>query len=462
LSIDAFESISVSGSNVRFGGSNIGVHSGLDKTQIKVTLNNGVTIAQAQALARAFTYRQEEGPDIPSRTIQFEIKENGAAGQGIALKSVTITTSEPPVIVLGGTTTSYAEGSPAVAIAPSLTVDDSDSTNMTAAAVQIVNLLDAGQESLAATGSSGITPSYNPATGVLTLSGASNKGNYETVLRSVTYLNSSQNPNSTARLLRFTVTDNQSLTSAPVTATLGIVGVNDAPTLLVNPHNAVEDTSSNIRPRIVISDVDAAGGSLRITVTVEAGALTASGLSMISGGGTTNLVVGGALAQYATSLITYTPPVNFSGLVNLNGSVSDQGFTGSGGPKSAIGGNTITVAAVDDPPMLATNTGITVTTPLTTGVVTVTLPAGTLRYSDIDSPASSIVYTLTQKPLTGTLLLNATPIDSNSNFTQDDIDQGRLRYSFNAATPQPFTTSFKFRVRGEVGLPERSYVIRVE
>jgi hypothetical protein len=526
LNIGAFENITVSGSgagsNVLFNGGNIGTHSGLDKATIKVTLNNGVTLAAVQALARAFTYRQEKGLDIPSRTVLFELKETGAVGQGIAMKSVTILSSNPPEIGLGATAASYTEGAAAVVLAPVLVITDTDSTKLDSATVQIVNLLDGTSETLAVGTPSGLAVSYISGTGLLTLTGNKNQSDYVTALRSVTYINSSQNPNTTPRVLRFTVTDNQALTSAPVTGTLAIVAVNDAPvldltglslagndsnatfredlgfvaivsptltltdldntsmlsatvrisnvqagdvlttvvsggiaasynpatglltlsnsatitnyrttlsnvrfnntsqapnttarsvlfavrdgsgslsnqptatvnviavndapTLTVNPIAATEDTPLNIRPSIIISDVDAATNSLRITMTVNSGKLGAGGLTIVSGNGTGSLVVTGSLVQFIGATITFTPTANASGAVNLTVTANDQGATGSGGAKTDTKSTTISVNAVNDTPTLL----------LPSGTLTVTEDASAVQIdaagqvSDVDSTA---------------------------------------------------------------------------
>jgi len=56
-----------------------------------------------------------------------------------------------------------------------------------------------GEDILAFTDQNGITGSWNGSTGVLTLTGSATLANYQTALRSVTYLNSSDNP-STAKI----------------------------------------------------------------------------------------------------------------------------------------------------------------------------------------------------------------------------------------------------------------------
>jgi hypothetical protein len=65
---------------------------------------------------------------------------------------------------------------------------------------------------------------------VLTLSGVDSLTNYQQVLRTLKYSNSSQNPSTTARLVQVTVNDGTSNSTAR-TSTVTVVGVNDAPDL---------------------------------------------------------------------------------------------------------------------------------------------------------------------------------------------------------------------------------------
>jgi hypothetical protein len=109
------------------------------------------------------------------------------------------------------------------------------------------------------------------------VSGSGTKNNYRDTLRSVTYINTSQNPNTTPRVLRFIVIDDQESASAPVTGTLAIVAVNDAPTVSFGALSTGEDTPLNIRPSITISDVDVLANALRITMTVNSGRLGPAG-----------------------------------------------------------------------------------------------------------------------------------------------------------------------------------------
>ncbi len=117
---------------------------------------------------------------------------NGPATNGTSFDAL-FTEGGGPVSIVGGTATVF----------------DIDSNNMLSATVQIAAPLDGIAETLAATGSGGITVGpYNTATGRIVLTGSATKGQYETVLRTVTYNNTSDNPNTTARTINFQVFDN--------------------------------------------------------------------------------------------------------------------------------------------------------------------------------------------------------------------------------------------------------------
>ena len=109
------------------------------------------------------------------------------------------------------TTTSTAldygkQTGPAI-IDPGLTVTDKGSANLAWATVAITGGYDIGQDVLAFTNSGGIAGSWNASTGTLTLSGSASLGAYESALRSVTYVNTSDNPSTAQRTVSFEVND---------------------------------------------------------------------------------------------------------------------------------------------------------------------------------------------------------------------------------------------------------------
>src|SRR6185295_11222073 len=75
--------------------------------------------------------------------------------------------------------------------------------------------------------------SYNSGSGVLTLSGSATLANYQAALQSVTYFNSSDNPNPATRTISFRVNDGSGSNNLSNIATrdISIAAVNDAPVL---------------------------------------------------------------------------------------------------------------------------------------------------------------------------------------------------------------------------------------
>lgn len=129
-----------------------------------------------------------------------------------------------------GFSTTYTEDGPAVLIADSdATLTDADDTHLQSMTITLTNTLDGAAESLSAntTGTS-IVASYNSGTGVLTLTNADTLANYLQVLKSVTYQNSSNTPNTTTRII--TVVGHDGFAdSNTATASIAIVASNDAP-----------------------------------------------------------------------------------------------------------------------------------------------------------------------------------------------------------------------------------------
>ena len=135
--------------------------------------------------------------------------------------TITITgTNDTPVIDLDANDSSGAAGANYVTIftedgGPVLvsdfvdaTVFDADLEDLVSLTITLVNPLNGTEELLAAdtTGTS-IVANYNSGTGVLSLTGADSQANYQQVLRTVTYDNTSDSPDTTARVLTFVAND---------------------------------------------------------------------------------------------------------------------------------------------------------------------------------------------------------------------------------------------------------------
>ena len=134
--------------------------------------------------------------------------------------------SVPPVLNLGGIggnfSATFVKGGGGVPIVSTSTLAVTDATNLTSATVTISNPPNGSSEviavSAAALTGSGVTAT--PGTGSLTLSGTATAAVYQSILRTVTYNDTATSPSLTARTISFTLTDENSFSSTPVTTTV--------------------------------------------------------------------------------------------------------------------------------------------------------------------------------------------------------------------------------------------------
>jgi hypothetical protein len=205
---------------------------------------NGAAVAAGQSVAvadiNAGLLVFEPDPDdngAAYASFTFQVRDDGSnvppnANLDPSANTITIdvtAVNDAPSGNLAGGAILYIENQAPTALDPALTVTDPDDTHLEGAQVAITGNFQLGQDVLGFTPQFGIAGNYNAATGVLTLAGTATLAQYETVLRSVTYFNSSQNPSDAARTVTFQVDDGGGL------AGLGTVGVNVVP--VIDPPN---------------------------------------------------------------------------------------------------------------------------------------------------------------------------------------------------------------------------------
>ncbi|HSR68861.1 MAG TPA: Ig-like domain-containing protein [Acidobacteriota bacterium] len=143
----------------------------------------------------------------------------------------------PPPDTGTGFAATFTENGGPVSVADSdATVEDNDMSQLESATVTIRTLFDAADEVLAAdtTGTS-IAAAYNPATGVLTLTGPDSVANFQQVVRTVTYDNLSDTPDTTTRNIDFQVMGPAAgEVSNTATTVVTVVSVNDDPVVDLN------------------------------------------------------------------------------------------------------------------------------------------------------------------------------------------------------------------------------------
>ena len=238
-------------------------------------------------------------------------------------------------------------------------VTDAGNPNLASATVSIGSGFVSSEDQLAASppGGSGISALYNAANGVLTFSGVSSLANYQAALESVTYANIGSDPHTAARTVSFVVSDGV-VSSSPVTKSVSVVQVDQAPTISAPiaaqavPQGGSIVLSTANGNAISVADVDANGGQEQLTLAAASGTLTlagTAGLTFTTGTGTANptMVFKGTLANINAALngLTYAAP-SVAGTSTLTVTINDLGNTGLGGPLSATASVPISISAV--------------------------------------------------------------------------------------------------------------------
>ncbi|WP_421300890.1 putative Ig domain-containing protein [Aeromonas veronii] len=403
------------------------------------------TLAQWQAALRAVTYaNSSDTPNTSTRTVSFTVND-GTDASSAATKGVSVAAAnDAPQVTTTGGTTPFTEGASATAIDSSLTLSDVDSATLASATVAITGNFQSGQDLLAFTNNGStmgnISASYNSGTGGLTLTSAgatATLAQWQAALRAVTYANSSENPNTSARTVSFTVNDGSDASSAS-TKIVSVTAVNDAPSVTTAGGTTpfTEGTPTAIDNGLTLSDVDSttlASATVAITGNFQSGqdllAFTNNGSTMgnisasyNSGTGVLTLSSAGAtatLAQWQAALraVTYA-----NSSESPNTSARTVSFTvNDGTDASSASTKIVSVTAVNDAPQVTTAGG---TTPFTEGTPAA-IDSG-LTLSDVDSTTlASATVAITGNFQSGQDLLA---------FTNNGSTMGNISASYNSGT----------------------------
>ena len=395
----------VSDANITFGSYN----STTGQLSFTSVSPSGATLADTLAALKTVTYQNtSETPNTTARVITFQVTDDGST-KGISdpksnspaaeATVAVIPANDPPIVDLNGTAAGidnsgvlYSEGDSPVTLAlANATVTDADDTQADGATVTITSgfTADNGDVLAANTGATGISASYNSSTGILTLSGLASLADYQTVLRTVTYHSTSEDPTatSTTRTVSFVVTDVNSTgatngpqtSNPPAVATVTITAVNDAP-VVTTTGGAVSFTENDSTPvtvdaGVTVTDVDdthITNGTVSLTGFTAGDVLeaTTTGTSITasydSGTGVLTLTGTDTLANYETVLrsvtfISTSEDPTFNGTTTprtVTFEVTDANSDGAGA-QSGSATRDINVTPLTDDPVLITTAGST-------------------------------------------------------------------------------------------------------
>ncbi|WP_353844715.1 immunoglobulin-like domain-containing protein [Pseudomonas sp. MG-2] len=276
---------------------------------------------------------------ITEGTEHFTVKIDSATGGNFekldissSAGSVTTQIFEPaPVLDLDGNDssgktgadyqTTFTENQPGSGVSigdVDVTITDFDSSKLTGATVTLTNRQPGDALNLG-NSVNGITVNANSTDGkvVLTLSGAASLADYIQAIKNITFINSSENPSTTPRVITVTVTDGVN-TSNTATTTVNVIAVNDAPVATGGAVTGVEDTPLVLTwSDLNISDVDSALSSLGVTFTQ----LPAGSLQLFNGTAWVNVAQNQTVSQadIAAGNLRFVPKPNESGIDGYGG-----------------------------------------------------------------------------------------------------------------------------------------------
>jgi uncharacterized delta-60 repeat protein len=263
----------------------------------------------------------------------------------------------------------YTENDGPRIIDDSISITDVDNETMAGATIQITDNYQPGEDTLGIEAGyvlpSDVTWIWDA--GTLTITGEATKAQYQSILAHVTYTNSSDNPYSGDRIVTWTVDDGED-NSFPKTSLITITPVNDRPVVsdlggtLAYTEN---DPATVIDGELALTDVDStimASATIQITdnyqdgedtLGIEAGYLLPAGVTASWDSATGMLALKGPATkvQYESILehVTYT---NSSDAPSIEPRTVTWTVSDDAAANSAAQTKTITVIAVNDPPVL--------------------------------------------------------------------------------------------------------------
>jgi len=418
------------------------------------TFNNGTgvwtvtgSVADVNAALTAVAFTPSANRD-QNATITTRIRDANGSGPADGTITLSVTpVDDAPTATNLTQSKAVTESGGAVAL-DDIVISDVDTGDTVTATLTLSNV-SAGSLSTGTYGSA--TSTYNAGTGEWTVTGSVADVNAALAAVALTpSANNDQNFTITTR-----IRDAANTGPADGTITVTVTPVNDAP-VLTTTGGSVSFTENAppvaVDSALTLSDVDNSTlGSATVSITgnFNAGqdvlAFTNDGSTMgnisasfDAGTGTLTLTSAGGTAtvaqwQAALRSVTYS-----------NGSDSPATTTrtvsfavNDGAANSSTANRTISITSVNDAPTTDPAQGFVNTGGSTETGGTLTLTGAQLHEGDPDDQGTGITYTITTAPTDGTLFRDANgngvvdggeTLSATSTFTQDDVDNGRVKY----------------------------------
>ena len=325
-----------------------------------LTLSGTATLDQYRQVLATVAYSStdadpSQGGASTTRTIEWQL-DDGGRGDNLSAVQTTTLHFTPTLDLDGGAAgdgfaTAYTENGAAVPVADTdALVTNSGGGNLTFATITLTNAKPGDSLAIAGALPGGITGTVDttsvPGQIIVGLGGAASPANYQAALRQVVFGSSSENPDTSLRDITVVVGD-EIETSNTAHTTIAVTAVNDAPVAQAGSASGNEDTT--IFGNAVATDADNSAAQLTYSLVG-------------ANGGATH----GTVALNPDGSFTYAPAADFNGTDSFSFKAND------GALDSNTASVAITVAPVNDAPVLGGDDAITVAEGGTVAVTTAT------------------------------------------------------------------------------------------
>ena len=225
-----------------------------------VFIDGPAPLVDFAAILQAIRYNNVlQSPSLDVRAVEFTVSDGAAVSTATTFVTFNAV-NDPPILDLNGPQTGvnfaveFLEGSPAVPVASSsLTLRDVDSPVLVSTTVLLQGILDGNFERLSVISSHG-NPSVTATASLIQLEGLASPDEYADTLRSITYINTAEEPREGERVVQFTVSDGENATT--VQSVVTVIQVNDPPELVLNGGVVFEAVYTEGGPPIAIVNPD--------------------------------------------------------------------------------------------------------------------------------------------------------------------------------------------------------------
>jgi hypothetical protein len=298
------------------------------------------------------------GPD----SFTFVADDGNLTDTGTVTVTVDSVNDAPAITVTAGNA-GFTEDGGSVAVDGGLMLADVENHAITGATAEITGNFGSGEDTLVYPATlHGIAGVASGGGSKITFSSSGSTAEYQDVLRSVAFGNSSENPGSATRTVVFTATDGGSPSASGSNSRhVTVDASNDAPVNSVPGAKTVdEDQTLTLTggDKLSISDTDAGANEVEVALTGTNGVLTLGGttdLTFSAGDGTDDatMTFTGTIADINSALdgLQYAPTADFSGTGQIQIDTDDQGNTPAPAKQDADS-VAVTVEPVNDAPVM--------------------------------------------------------------------------------------------------------------